>query len=203
MFEEPTSSSTLIRFARPEAERATYTADPHMGSSTIRTFTSPKQSRIEKRRQRTRTFAADPFRARFGQRLPAGMRAEAHNMSWKTFTATFAPSDIRVESLRIARLRAGRFDYTVRFEGLTPDGVGTRADIRAMGTTSAITEVLADHGFPVEILEFHQFKIFEATTTFLYCVNGSKRTWAVGFGAHSDLSIANALCSAATNLHLR
>ena len=210
MFEEPTTTTTLIRFARPEAERPTYTsgtspeASPAQRSSTTRTYTnSTEPSRISKRRQRTRTFAADPFRARFGQRLPQGMRQEARNMDWKTFTTRFAPSDIRVENMRMIRQRAGRFDFDVTISGLSAPNTATRAELRAMGTSSAITEILADHGLPVEVLEFHQFTIFEATATFLYCVDGSKRCWAVGFGSDSDLSIADALCSAATNLHLR
>ena len=202
MFEEPTTSTTLIRFARSEQDQPTYIAEPRR-SSTVRTFTTQKKSRIEKRRQRTRTFAEDPFRARFGQRLPLGMRTEAKNMEWKTFISTYAPSTIRAESLRSTRLRGGMREYQASFSGLTGADQGTRAQIRAMGATRAVTEILADHGYSVEILELHQFKIFEATATFLYTCRGTKKAWAVGFGAHSDLSIANALCAAATNLYLR
>ena len=64
-----------------------------------------------------------------------------------------------------------------------------------------MTETLADHGFRVEIAEFHQYDIFEATVTFIYAVHKSKRVWAVGFGADRDTSIANALCNAAARLH--
>lgn len=207
MFEDSTTATTMIRFASPEAERPTYTSSSPLGtqrSSTARIFTSAAQrSRVSRRRQKTRTFTADPFRARFGQRLPQGMRQEARNMNWKTFTTRFAPSDIRIENMHMIRQRAGRFDFDVTINGLTAPNITIRAELCTMGTSSAITEVLADHGRPVEVLEFHQFTIFEATATFLYCVDGSKRSWAVGFGSDSDLSIANALCSAATNLHLR
>ncbi|WP_343061461.1 hypothetical protein [Corynebacterium anserum] len=199
------NASTLIRFARPETdwERPTYTVQPSHGRrSTAKTFTPTHTTRIEKRRKRTRTFAEDPFRARFGQRLPTGMRQEARGMDWKSFISTYAPTNIRVEQLKSQRLRAGRHHFEIAMNGLAAHGQGTRVSITAMGASSAMTEVLADHGFNVEIREFHQYKIFEATVTFIYATHNSKSVWAVGFGADRDMSIANALCSAASRLYL-
>lgn len=196
------NSTTLIRFARPDGPRAAYTAEPRLRRSTAKTFTNATPTRIEKRRQRTRTFAEDPFRARFGQRLPAGMRQEARGMEWKDFIRTYAPASIRVEGLRVSKLSLGKHVFTLAMTGLRADGQGTRVEIEAMGASSAMTEILADHGFPVETLEFHQYSIFEATVTFVYTVHKSKKVWAVGFGADRDLSIANALCNAASRLHV-
>lgn len=201
------NATTLIRFARPETdwERPTYTLQPrpsHGRRSTAKTFTSTHTTRIEKRRKRTRTFAEDPFRARFGQRLPTGMRQEARGMEWKSFISTYAPTSIRVEQMKSERLRAGRHQFEIAMTGLAAEAQGTRVSITAMGASSAMTEVLADHGFNVEVGEFHQYKIFEATVTFIYASYKSKSVWAVGFGADRDLSIANALCSAASRLHL-
>ncbi|MGV0408276.1 hypothetical protein ACUY3S_02005 [Corynebacterium resistens] len=200
--EENMRTTTLIRFARPEAaDRPTYSTIPTTRRSTAKTFVKAEPSRIEKRRQRTRTFAEDPFRARFGVRLPSGMREEARGMEWKKFIQTYAPSTVRVEYLRSERLRAGRHEFHMSMTGLRADGQGTAVDITAMGACSAISEVLADHAMPVEILEFHQLEIFEATVTFIYTVHKSQRAWAIGFGADRDLSIANALCAAAGKLH--
>jgi hypothetical protein len=70
-----------------------------------------------------------------------------------------------------------------------------------MGSASAMTQILADHGRRVEILEFHQYDIFEATVTFIYAQHKTAKCWAVGFGADRDTSIAAALGSAATRLH--
>lgn len=199
------NATALIRFARPESQwdQPTYTqlqpSKPRR--STARTFSRKTPSRIQQRRRRTRTFAEDPFRARFGQRLPSGMRQEARGMEWKQFIATYAPSDIRVESLRSQRLRAGRYRYDMRIIGLRGSGDNTQVSITSMGATSAMTHILADNGFNVEILAFHQYKIFEATVTFIYTTHTSKRMWAVGFGASRDHSIANALCSAAVRLY--
>lgn len=199
------NSTTLIRFARAEQtfDAPTYTPEPRVPRSTAKTFRATHQTRVEKRRKRTRTFAEDPFRARFGQRLPVGMRQEARGMEWKNFIATYAPGNIRVERMRTQRLSAGRYAFDLLIGGLRADGAATRVEITAMGAHSAMSEILADHGFAVEVSEFHQYKIFEATVTFIYTTHKSKRVWAVGFGADRDLSIANALCSAAARLHLR
>lgn len=200
------SSTTLIRFARPEQtfDTPSYELEPQLTRrSTAKTFRTNTQTRIEKRRQRTRTFAEDPFRARFGLRLPIGMRQEARGMEWKEFISTYAPSDIRVERLQSTRQSLGRYAFDLSMTGLRTDGAGTRVNITAMGASSAMSEILADHGFAVEIAEFHQHSIFEATVTFIYATHKSQRVWAVGFGADRDLSIANALCSAASRLHVR
>lgn len=197
------SSTTLIRFAKTtdtRRDQPIYRASTSLRSSTV-TFPPAQPSRIEKRRQRTRTFAEDPFRSRFGRRLPKAMREEARGMDWKTFRRTYSPNDIRVEQLRSTRRSAGRRHFEIGITGLRADGLGTRVSITAMGAQSAMSEVLSDHGLAVEILEFHQFEIFEATVTFIYTMHNSKRSWAVGFGADRDTSIASALCSAATLLH--
>ena len=196
------SSTTLIRFASAEStadEQPAYTLRPSGRRSNSVTYRSARPvPRIEKRR--TRTFAEDPFRARFGRRLPTGMRQEARGMEWRTFVATYAPDAIRVDSLQTTRLTAGRRNYGMSVSGLR-DGVSTRVSITSMGAASAMTQILADHGRRVEILEFHQYDIFEATVTFVYAQHKTSKVWAVGFGADRDNSIAAALASAATRLH--
>lgn len=200
-----TNTTTLIRFASSDQDlnldAPVYTPLPSGRRSTAKTYSEPAHTRIEKRRQRTRTFAEDPFRARFGQRLPVGMRQEARGMEWKKFIRTYAPGAIRVDYLKATRRSLGRHDFDMQVSGLRADGQSTRVEITAMGASSAMTEILADHSFPVEVVEFHQYDIFEATVTFIYAVHKSKRVWAVGFGADRDTSIANALCNAAARLH--
>lgn len=121
-------------------------------------------------------------------------------MEWRRFIATYAPTDLRVESMTATRRPAGRKSYELAITGLST-GTGTRVSITAMGAASAMTQILADHGRRVEIVEFHQYDIFEATVTFVYAQHETKKVWAVGFGADRDLSIANALASAAGRLH--
>lgn len=207
IFELPQHPNAIIRFARPEHLTPTYTSEErNLRTSTTRTYTTQKKSRIEQRRRRTRTFATDPFRARFGVRLPQGMRQEARNMEWKDFINAYAPADIRVDHIETVRQRAGLHEYTITIKDPTGSGAGATdltATIQSMGVARAITEILCDRGLPVEIREFHQFPIFQATATFLYVSDGNKRVWALGFGATPELSICNAICAGATNLHLR
>lgn len=199
------STTTLIRFARAEEETTaahasvSYTERPTRRRSTAVTYRdSSPVPRVEQRR--TRTFAEDPFRARFGRRLPAGMRQEARGMEWRAFVHAYAPDTIRVDALRATRLSAGRKSYEMAISGLR-EGVSTRVSITSMGAASAMTQILADHGRRVEILEFHQYDIFEATVTFIYTQHETKKAWAIGFGADRETSIASALASAATRLH--
>ena len=121
-------------------------------------------------------------------------------MEWRKFIATYAPSALRVESMTATRRAAGRKSYELSITGLRGNA-GTRVSITAMGASSAMTQILADHGRRVEVLEFHQYDIFEATVTFIFAQHETKKIWAVGFGADRDLSIANALASAAGRLH--
>ena len=198
------SSTTLIRFARAEDEAAAhspaaYTERPARRRSTAVTYRDSRPTpRVEQRR--TRTFAEDPFRARFGRRLPAGMRQEARGMEWRAFVNTYAPDTIRVDALLATRLPAGRKSYEMAVTGLR-EGVTTRVSVTATGAASAMTQILADHGRRVEILEFHQYDIFETTVTFIYTQHETKKVWAVGFGADRETSIASALASAASRLH--
>ncbi|WP_297005521.1 hypothetical protein [uncultured Corynebacterium sp.] len=196
------SSTTLIRFATAESsrdEQASYTLRPSARRSSSVTYRAAQPvPRVEKRR--TRTFAEDPFRARFGRRLPAGMRQEARGLEWRTFIRTYAPDAIRVESLHTTKLTAGRKSFELAVSGLR-EGMSTRVSITSMGAASAMTQILADHGRRVEILEFHQYDIFEATVTFIYAQHKTAKCWAVGFGADRDTSISAALGSAATRLH--
>jgi len=128
------------------------------------------------------------------------MRQEARGMEWRKFIATYAPDAIRVDSLRFTPLPAGRKNYEMTISGLS-EGMSTTVSITSMGAASAMTQILADHGRRVEVLEFHQYDIFEATVTFVYTQHKNTRSWAVGFGADRDTSIASALGSAATRLH--
>ena len=134
---------------------------------THRTRTSPHP--ISPIRSTCRTLSDDPFRSRFGHQLPPGLREEARGMQWRTFTATYSPaSSLRIHNIESQRLRAGRFHYTAT---LTSTDAGCRRsenkDIIAMGPISACTNLLADAGRRVEILEFHQYEVFEATVIFI------------------------------------
>ena len=124
-------------------------------------------------------------------------------MEWRTFTATYAPaSELRIHHIESTKLRGSTYRFTATITD-SRDGsrTTTHREIRATGPISACTNLLADAGRRVEILEFHQFEIFEATVTFIYTCENNHRAWAMGFGSNRDLSAAAAMSSAAHRLH--
>lgn len=150
-----------------------------------------------------RSFADDPFFARFGHKLPAGLRDEARNMQWRTFTATYAPAtDMRLQFTNIAKLRGNnlRFTATMIHNGAQQRHSET-TEIIASGAASAATQLLANAGRRVEIMSFHQFEIFEATVTFILAADNDRKHWAMGFGPTREQSVATALSNAAYLLH--
>ncbi|MDO4760668.1 MAG: acetyl-CoA acetyltransferase [Corynebacterium sp.] len=174
--------------ASPTFKRSTYT-------SYHRAPARPKTT--------TRTFAEDPFFARFGHRLPAGLRDEARNMQWRTFMATYAPApDMRLHLGEVTKLRGTHDEYHATLSTPTASGRKTiELSIIASGPVSAATHLLADAGRRVEILSFHQYEIFESTATFILVAHNKKRQWALGFGGTRNQSAASALSTAAYLLH--
>lgn len=151
----------------------------------------------------TRVFADDPFLARFGHKLPAGLRQEARGMQWRTFTATYAPTaDLRLQFTSITRLPGSHQRYAATLTHTTTSGrTVTETEIIASGPMSAATHLLADAGRRVEVLSFHQFDIFESTVTFIYAGDNNRKHWAMGFGGSREQSAAAALSNAAYLLH--
>lgn len=170
--------------------------------STVTHFISSDHAPVESDTT-SRLYAEDPFRARFGSRyrLPRGLREEARGMEWSLFTATYAPTaDLRITRLDPTRLRGGKYRYSAE---LTRASKTTQArtetcEITATGPTSACSHLLAEAGRAVEILAFHQFELYEATVTFLHVGHQhdhNRHSWAMGFGATPEASVAAALSS--------
>ena len=160
---------------------------------------TPRPASIDPIQSEPRVYADDPFRARFGFKLPRGLRDEARGMEWRTFTSTYAPTgNLRISNLESDSRRGGMYHYTATIIGNSgSQRTTTDSEIMATGPVSACTNLLADAGRRVEILEFHQFDIFEATVTFIYGCNNNRRTWAMGFGGTAEQSAAAAMSSAA------
>lgn len=177
------NTSTSMTFQVESPETATQTSEPSF----------------------TRTFADDPFRARFSHRLPRGLRQEARGMDWKTFTSTYAPTSghLEIRDFTSHRGRGGRSDFTATItSGRGTDTPRTQVrEVSAMGPVSAATNLLADAGYRVEIVEFHQMEIFEATVTFIYAAHNNTRVWTMGFGQTPENSIITAMTAAANRLH--
>ncbi|MFD4294590.1 alpha-isopropylmalate synthase regulatory domain-containing protein [Rhodococcus sp. NPDC058532] len=143
----------------------------------------------------------DPFSARFGMPLPREMRADCSGMGWRTFLATYSPSNgpIRFGRWSVAPLGAGRCEFKATL------GIGDaihQATAEASGPVSALTAMLYDAGFQLEILSFHQLRIADdRTATFLLCEHDGRRHWAVGFGHDATASSVEAMIAGANLLH--
>ncbi len=179
-----------------------FTTRTHKNTSTTMTFSGKRPSATG---TGTRTFTEDPFRARFGHRLPRGLRQEVRGMDWRTFMATYSPTSgpLALREFTSVKGLAGRstFRAAVTTDRGT-DAERTRySEVTAMGPVSAVTNLMADAGFRVEILEFHQFEIYEATATFLYACHNNSRVWAMGFGTTPEASVMTAMTCAANRLH--
>lgn len=182
-----------------------FTTRPSQNKSTSTIFTGKRPSARYPEGTTSRTFSDDPFRARFGHRLPRGLRQEARGMDWRTFTNTYSPSHgpVTIREFSAEKARAGRWDYSasLTLNAGTPQERSFDREITAMGPVSACTNLLADAGYRIEIVEFHQFEIFEATATFIYAAHNNDHAWTMGFGQTPAASVMNAMVCAANRLH--
>ena len=159
--------------------------------------------------QRARTEERDPFQIRFDsqRRLPRELREEAMGMSWTLFSATYAPTP----TVKIADIEARRdhWCYTTYSANITRTSKTfppetTHHEVTTSGPAQAFGAMLADAGRYVEILEFHQFTLHEATFTAIkvaHQINERDTAWAIGFGATSETSIAAAMASGAQRIY--
>lgn len=173
--------------------------------STSMTFVGKRPSAQHSQDTHVRTYSDDPFRARFGHRLPRGLRQEARGMEWRTFMDTYSPTrgPVAIRNFQAERGKAGRWTFSAELTLRDQQGDERHfgREIKAMGPVSACTNLLADAGYRVEILEFHQFEIFEATCTFVYAMHNHDRVWTMGFGQTPEASVLTAMVCAANRLH--
>ena len=142
------------------------------------------------------SFAGDPFAARHGKSLPAGLRAESAEMSWNEFESTYAAMSgpIRLGAWSSEKIAPGRWAYEATL------GLGERiatASATATGAISAMTSMLHDAGISLEILSFHQHEIGHRTATFIFTECNGRRNWAMGIGESATESSLRAMTSAA------
>ncbi|MBV9514988.1 MAG: homocitrate synthase [Mycobacteriaceae bacterium] len=145
--------------------------------------------------------------ARFGGvPLPRGLRDDAENMSWHTFTATYSPSS--------GPLRLGRFEcvdgdrpatrlgpQARKYEGTFAIGDGIETvTVGATGPVAALTAMLFDRGIPVEMVRFHQLKSGDHTATFIQGSDGEHLEWAMGWAEDKTESMLRAIVACANRL---
>lgn len=146
------------------------------------------------------SFSDDPFSRRFGAPLPRDLRAQAQGLSWTEFTQRFAPTGgpFRLGSWDAAGRGAGCADYTAT---LAIGDTITSASATATGPIAALTSMLYDAGFQIEILSFHQQHTTAGTATFVLCEHDGDRRWATAFGDDGISSSLAAIITGANLLH--
>ncbi|MGF7121787.1 2-isopropylmalate synthase [Rhodococcus sp. AG1013] len=148
----------------------------------------------------TASFSDDPFSLRFGLPLPRDMRAQAQGLTWAEFTERFGPTGgpVRLGSWTSEHLGAGRHTFTATL------GLGdtiSSASATATGPIAALTSMLYDAGFQLEILSFHQQRTSAGTATFLLCEHEGERRWAMSIADDCNSSAREAIIAGANLLH--
>ncbi|MDV6260384.1 alpha-isopropylmalate synthase regulatory domain-containing protein [Rhodococcoides yunnanense] len=147
------------------------------------------------------TFATDPFHSRFGCALPRTMRDEItwQHMSWANFTERFSPTTgpLRLGSWTAGMATGGRTAYDATF------GIGDTIITCAAttyGPIEALSSMLHDAGFRIEILSFHQQIIGDETATFVLVEHDGRREWSMGMESDATLSSIRAVIAGANLL---
>lgn len=145
------------------------------------------------------TAPADPFAQRFGKSLPRELRTEANQMTWSAFEAAYSPAagPLRLEVWTEDRINSSRSTYTAE---LNIAHAIRHATANAAGPISAMTAILHDAGYPMEVTSFHQQQAGEQTATFIRCTSGDRQHWAMGMGADCTASALAAFIAAANLL---
>ena len=192
-------------YTSTQQTQRTQNSDQQTRSTTDTGFTFTQNHAPE----RTRPQERDPFQIRFDspRRLPRELREEAMGMSWALFSATYAPTPtVKISDIEA---RHDHWCYTTYSANVTRTSKTfppetKHHEVTTSGPAHAFGAMLADEGRYVEILEFHQFTLHEATFTAVkvaHQINERDTAWAVGFGATSEASIAAAMTSGAQRIY--
>lgn len=159
------------------------------------------------------TFSSDCFAARYGAPLPRDLRDQAANMSWAAFLQRFGArtGPIRLGSWSAQPGRGGQTRFDATF------GVGNTihtTTATSHGPIDALTSMLYDAGFHIEILNFHQQStsgrllstsesgIQDAKiATFVLCEFDGRRAWSMAMDGDGTSSSIRAVIGAANMLH--
>lgn len=142
---------------------------------------------------------SDPFAARFGISMPKPLRAQTTGLTWPEFLDRYCPSAGPI-GLRSWTQSGPAVAGTRPYEATLSFGTDIRTiRLHAAGPIAALSAVLYDAGFGVEVLAFHQQRTAEGTATFVYCEHEGRRHWGVSISTDATDSALRAII-AATNI---
>lgn len=151
---------------------------------------------------RTSTFTPDLFPDFSQAPLPRGLRELAADLTWDGFLATYGHSagPMALHGWECAGDR--RLGSQVRTYQATLT-IGERpcmASAAASGPIAALTAMLYEHGFGLEVLNFHQLQMGRDTVTFIRGTAGTRDEWAMAWAEDSTLSGLRAVVACANRL---
>ncbi|MBI3223645.1 MAG: homocitrate synthase [Mycolicibacterium cosmeticum] len=125
----------------------------------------------------TPTLTGPRFADFFDIPLPRGLRELAGDMSWDDVAATFSSTGpLSLDEQTAASLAA------------------------APGPLAALTALLYEQGFAVEMLNFHQLRAGGQTATFIRGTDGVRTEWAIGWSESPTQSALRAFTACANRL---
>ncbi|OBB92618.1 homocitrate synthase [Mycobacterium sp. 852002-40037_SCH5390672] len=146
------------------------------------------------------------FGERFGVALPRGLREPANAMAWESFAAIYGRN--------AGPLRLGHWECTDADRVATrlgPQARNFRAVIAvgdristltaaAGGPIAALTAMLHERGWTVEIAGFHQMRSATGIATFILGRDGARTEWAMGWSDDPTQSALRAVIACANRL---
>jgi hypothetical protein len=128
------------------------------------------------------------------------MRAQAQGLSWTEFAQRFSPTHgpIRLGNWATNKHNSSSGTYTAT---LAIEHSITSSSVTATGPIAALTSMLYNAGFPLEILSFHQQSTSAGTATFVLCEHDGQRHWAIAINDDPTLAALDAIVAGANLLH--
>lgn len=136
--------------------------------------------------------------------LPLGLREQAEDMSWDGFLAAYGHSAGPLElshwectDQRGVSRWLGPRTYQATF---TIGGHTSTASASAPGPIAAMTAMLHERGFGLEMLNFHQRQMGRDTVTFIRGTDGVHDEWAMAWAEDATQSALRAVIACANRL---
>ena len=138
--------------------------------------------------------------------LPRGLRQHTAGMSWDAVLAAYGPLSGPLQLGAWACVGTGRPGarpglQNRKFQATLAIGDRVcKSSVAAAGPVAALTEMLHEHGFAVELLSFHQLEAGADTVTAVHGSDGTHDEWALGWDPDPGQSALRALIACANRL---
>lgn len=156
----------------------------------------------------TAASAATYYAQRFSRALPGELAQETGAMSWQDFLDTYCPprQPIRLRHWASRTIGRGLHEYEARFQrsDVAPSSMlgNWPAQTTASGEIRALSEMLHQLGYPLEIERFYQHEHDGTHSTIIRGVDRREQScWALGFGSTGPHSATQAMLAAVARLY--